>query len=89
MGQAAIISVFLGQKNRQCSVTIQFNVDVSALSRLQRGFESPWGHQFRAQLSSRPQVVPERPIGRLRLGRLNEGHMRIEDEYGKLYRRHV
>ena len=25
----------------------------------------------------------------LRFGRLNEGYMRIEDEYGKLYRRHV
>lgn len=28
-------------------------------------------------------------FGALRLGRLNERHMRIEDEYGRLYRRHV
>ncbi len=28
-------------------------------------------------------------FGPLRLGRLSERHMRIEDEYGKLYRRHV
>src|SRR5437667_3573107 len=28
-------------------------------------------------------------FGRLRLGRLNERHMRIEDHYGRLYRRHV
>ena len=28
-------------------------------------------------------------FGPLRLGRLNERHMRIEDEYGRLYRRHV
>ena len=41
----AIISVCLGQRNRQwnrqCRVTIQFDVDASALSRLKRGFESP------------------------------------------------
>jgi hypothetical protein len=28
-------------------------------------------------------------FGPLRLGRLRERHMRIEDEYGRLYRRHV
>jgi hypothetical protein len=28
-------------------------------------------------------------FGPLRLGRLSERHMRIEDAYGKLYRRHV
>jgi len=28
-------------------------------------------------------------FGPLRLGRLSERHMRIEDEYGRLYRRHV
>jgi putative transposase len=28
-------------------------------------------------------------FGPLKLGRLNERHMRIEDEYGRLYRRHV
>lgn len=28
-------------------------------------------------------------FGPLRLGRLNERHMRIEDAYGKLYRRHL
>jgi hypothetical protein len=28
-------------------------------------------------------------FGPLRLGRLDERHMRIEDEYGSLYRRHV
>ena len=28
-------------------------------------------------------------FGALRLGRLSERHMRIEDEYGRLYRRHV
>jgi len=28
-------------------------------------------------------------FGPLRLSRLNERHMRIEDEYGRLYRRHV
>ena len=28
-------------------------------------------------------------FGPLRLGRLNERHLRIEDEYGRLYRRHV
>ena len=27
-------------------------------------------------------------FGPLRLGRLNERHLRIEDEYGRLYRRH-
>ena len=28
-------------------------------------------------------------FGLLRLGRLSERHMRIEDAYGRLYRRHV
>jgi len=28
-------------------------------------------------------------FGPLRLGRLSERHLRIEDEYGRLYRRHV
>ena len=28
-------------------------------------------------------------FGPLKLGRLHERHMRIEDEYGRLYRRHV
>lgn len=28
-------------------------------------------------------------VGPLRLGRLSERHMRIEDAYGRLYRRHV
>ncbi len=28
-------------------------------------------------------------FGPLRLGRLSEHHMRIEDAYGRLYRRHV
>ena len=28
-------------------------------------------------------------FGPLRLGRLSERHQRIEDEYGRLYRRHV
>lgn len=28
-------------------------------------------------------------FGPLRLGRLNERHMRIEDDYGRLYRRHL
>ena len=34
-------------------------------------------------------IVEEVYFGSLRLARLNERHMRIEDAYGKLYRRHV
>jgi hypothetical protein len=49
-GRAALVSAFLGEKNRQrnrqCIGIRGFYCDVPALSRLKHGFESRWGHHF-------------------------------------------